>query len=378
MTEQTDTDSAADSAIESEARLARVARHPTVDLLTRTRAVMICQRPVVGLSSWLVDAARRSIEAGLVPTVVTPRATRLTLPMRSAVDNGLAQWLVRVVGGGFYDGMSGRQVSFEDEDFVTGEEIAPEFGEVVEPDAWQVLIALSVEHRAAIHTQLGGAVETLARAFTGVRPAGWGAHEPATETWGRADLTTFARRRMPADSRVVVIGAGAGTLSATTSVERTERGVEESLLCMVNAGPLSRQIEDVAEQARTALTELAGQETLGFAVAHLRPGRADLTEPSHEAAELLPLTILVGPRAVRGLGRQRLEQAPLPAPVAVGRARVPTLRFDLGGRSGLAWLQLADLVSYLGPERIVQAAPGLTEAAGAPPAAGTAARDDGL
>jgi Family of unknown function (DUF6177) len=337
-------------------------RHPTVDLLTRSRAVMMSQRPVVGLSSWLVDAARRAVDHGLIPTLVTPAATRLTLPTRAAVDAGLLQWVVRVVGGGFYDGMAGTAMAFDDDDFVAGAEVATQFGSVVAPDAWQVLVSLTIEHRAAIQTQLGGAVEILARALTGVRPAGWGTHEPVTEQWSRPELTTFARRRMPTDSQVVVVGAGQNSMTATLRAARTERGVEETLLCLVNAGPVTRPIDDVAAQARAALTEVAGAETAGFAAAHLRPGRADLTEPSHEAAQLLPLSILIGPRAVRALGRERLERAPLPA-TAVGRPRVPTLRFDLGGRGTSAWMQLADLVSYLGPQRVTAAVPGLADAA---------------
>lgn len=349
------------------------APHPTVDLLTDKRAIIISQRPVVGLSSWLADVLTRTPEAGVVLTIVTPKVTRLTLPVRMLASDGFLQWVVRTDEGDFYDGLLGNRLTFDGADFAGSDDRAGQFDELPEPEAWQVIVSLTVEHRATIHAQLGGAVEVLSRELTGTRPAGWGAHEPVSEPWDRARLTTLARRRMPRDTRLVAVGAGGSTLIATLRPSRTERGVEESVLCLINAGPLTRPIEDVSQAVRAALRDVAAGETVGFAVAHLRPGRADLTEPAHARAQPVPLAILVGPRAVKAIGRQRFFSPSLPVPTEVGRPRVPGLLFELGKGDVPPWHQLTDLVTQLGADRLRAAAPGLADLSdldGFPPAGG--------
>ena len=337
------------------------AAHPSVDLLTAARAVIISQRPVVGLSSWLTDVISRTADDELTVTLVTPATTRLTLPVRTLVAEGLAQWLVRPADGTFYDGLRGNPVIFDGVDFTDEAGRAAQFDEPPAhpgPPCWQVIISLTVEHRATVQAQLGGALEILTRALTGAPPVGWGVHEPVSQPWNRAELTTLARRRMPLETLLIATGADSSMI-ATIRPGRTQRGLEESVLCLINAGPVTRPVEDVARSVREALREVADTETVGFAVAHVRPGRGDLTEPGQARATPAPLAILVGPRAVRAIGRARFFRPSLPIAVDVGRPRAPGLLIGLGAEGAEPWRELSDLVLALGADRVRAAAPGL-------------------
>jgi hypothetical protein len=341
--------------------------HPAVDLVTDRRAILLYHRPVVGLSSALTDALSRFTRAGLVLTIVTSPRARLTLPVHALAADHVLQWVVQTPARQFYDGLSGQPLHYDGTEFIApdpaGEPVA-EFAESPPLDGgeatWQVLVSLTVEHRPTVHTQLGGAVETLSQAFAGAPPAGWGVHEPVSEPWNRAELTALARRRMPTDTRFVAVGPAPGSMIATIGATRTERGVEETVDALLTAGTTDADAAPVRVLAQQALCEIAERETVGFAWALLRPGRADLTEPARARALPMPLAVLIGPRAVRSIGRHRLETAPLPAPVAVGRPRLPALCGAVG-EAAPPWEQLADLVTYLGRDTILAAAPQLAE-----------------
>lgn len=338
--------------------------HPAVDLVTERRAIVLSRRPVVGLSTWLADAVSRFTPTNRIVTLVTGPDARLTLPVRTLVAAGVMQWVVQTDHRSFYDGMLGSVLDYDDIDFVPdpARGRAEQFAAVEEPTCLQVLVSMTVEHRPTVHAELGGAVEAVARAFTGAPPRGWGLHEPVSEPWNRTELTAVARRRMPTETQLTVIGAG---MIASVTAQRTDRGVEEHVVGLVDAGSPDRPIDEVRDISRRLLVEIGEQETVGFGWTHLRPGRRDLTEMGRVRALPIPITLLIGPRAVRGLGRQHLLAAPLPVPIEVGRPRVPGLCWSLGAEDIAAWDQLAALVRYLRPERILEVAPQLAQALGA-------------
>src|SRR5206468_2697123 len=145
--------------------------HPSVDVVTARRAIILVNRPVVGLSSWLADALSRFTPAGLVVTLVTGAATRVTLPVRTLIASKVVQWVIQSADGGFYDGLTGLPQRFDDVEFVArSRRPVPQFLEVRDHPCWQVLTTLTIEHRADLHTELGGAVESLSRAFGGDVP----------------------------------------------------------------------------------------------------------------------------------------------------------------------------------------------------------------
>ncbi len=347
-------------------------QHPSVDVVTARRAILLVNRPVIGLSSWLVDALSRFTPAGLVVTLVTGPDTRVTLPVRTLIASRVMQWVIQSPDGGFYDGLDGLPQRFDVVEFVArSQRPVPQFLEVRDHPCWQVLTTLTVEHRADLHTELGLAVEQISTAFGGGVPRGWGLHEPVTEAWDRIELTAVARRRMPTELQLAVVGPQpddadepAETMVAALTAQRTSRGVEEQVTALSNGGPVTRSVAEIREVSYNLLAAAADTQTVGFAWTHLRPGLADLTEPARARPEPAPTAVLIGPRAVRALGKEILLRAPLPAPEQVGSPRAPALLWRLGANGTPGWEELAGLVRHLRPERIVEVAPQLAEALG--------------
>jgi hypothetical protein len=82
--------------------------HPAVDLITDKAAVVIQERPVVPLTSWLVDAATACAEARQGLQILTSADSRITLPLRTTLSEPKARWVVREPGDtGYFDGFSG-------------------------------------------------------------------------------------------------------------------------------------------------------------------------------------------------------------------------------------------------------------------------------
>ena len=63
---------------------------PAIDLRTDKVVVIMQDRPVVGMSAWLVDALAAAEAADLGVQLVTPATTRLTFAVRSTLFGGLS------------------------------------------------------------------------------------------------------------------------------------------------------------------------------------------------------------------------------------------------------------------------------------------------
>ncbi|GAB2476068.1 DUF6177 family protein [Jatrophihabitans fulvus] len=353
------------------------APHPAVDVVTSDSAVMLSNRTVVGLSSWLVDAVVGETRAGRVPVLVTGPDGRVTPAVRALAMSGRLHWVVQLPDGRIHDAASGIPLGLEDGRVVVPDTATaavtppvPEFEAVADADreaaAWQVIVAATVEHRADVHTRVGDGIEALSRVLTAAPPAGWGLYEPVTESWRPSDLTAFARRRMPDPTQfVVVTPAAAGrSLLATVLVQRTDRGVEEQIDAVASVGSLDLAFDRVVGRSVDALLALGEAGTVGFAWTYARPGAADLTEVPRRRAAPLPTAVLVGPRAVRALGADRAREAPLPPPRTVGRPRVPGLVWAIGADGRDPWDDVDALVRHLGPQRIVEVSPAFAQMLG--------------
>ncbi|MEV8114221.1 DUF6177 family protein [Streptomyces xiamenensis] len=227
------------------------AAHPAIDALTATSAVLLQDRPVVGVSPWLQDALRAVHESGRTLYLVTPEHTRLTLPLYELLPTQPLRWVVRY-GETFYDGFTGAALTWRDGGYA--ERTGPD-GQPVLAAAWHDsrlpylddphgpelisrhnALAGSAERRLTFHVRtrhnaredlvLGGALEAVWRAVTGGPPAGWGPAEPAGRPWSRAELTALARERAPEPSYLLVTGGDAAA-SAALRIARTTAGVEE-------------------------------------------------------------------------------------------------------------------------------------------------------
>ena len=61
---------------------------PAIDIRTDKVVVIMQDRPVVGMSAWLVDALAAAEAEGLGVQLVTPATTRLTFAVRTTLFSG--------------------------------------------------------------------------------------------------------------------------------------------------------------------------------------------------------------------------------------------------------------------------------------------------
>jgi uncharacterized protein DUF6177 len=173
--------------------------------------LIVQDRPVVGLTTRLIDAARRCGESGGCLQLLTPDTTQLTLPASDLLRCRNAHWVVRS-GSAHFDGHTGQRMRWNGDGFVLS---GPEPPDGV-PDGLFV-VDVAVFH--ATPPELGGVLEVCVDWLAGGVVTGWGTAEPVTQRWSRNNLTEFCQERAPEPTKVVVVGGTAavpvlGTLTA--------------------------------------------------------------------------------------------------------------------------------------------------------------------
>ncbi|MFC0597328.1 DUF6177 family protein [Streptomyces palmae] len=333
---------------------APAAAQPAVDVLTDQVAVVLLDRPVIGMSTWLSEALAAALLSDRGLQIVTPAHVRLSFPTRSLLTGPLSRWVIQDGEGGYYDGLSGAVLRWRDGAFAPVD--APEgqtpvgrpFEEFQPTGERQLLLSLHARHPASEQLVLGGALETAWRALTGAAPAGWGTAEPAALPWSRARLTETARARAPESTWTVVVGDHRGRPAiGTLTVSRTTGGVEEQMTLAVGYGPAEEPPVDALPGLADTLVREHGLVSL---LAQVRSGRRDLTAPAHFEPPPVPVAFAVGPEEVREIGAAHARRPPIDAaPVQLGPAARPGLFYPLGddGHGGAAWTALEALVRHL-------------------------------
>ncbi|MEV5827150.1 DUF6177 family protein [Spirillospora sp. NPDC052242] len=257
----------------------------TVDLLTGRVGVVMQNRPVVSMSSWMAEAVRVCSAEGKGLQVVTPAHARLTLPLRLALNGPDCRWVVTGADGGFFDGLSGAVLDWD------GERFAPNGarrGHERHDGSFLVVDAI-VRHTAYDTLTLGVAAQTLCESLGGP-PVGWGTSEPAANPWDVEALTGVCRDRAPQGTWLVF--AGEESVVGTMTVTRTDAGVQESITVGAPAGA----------DARGAAERLAAGFSLVSVVAQRVPGRDDLTVGAAECGPPVPVGLGLGPEVAVELG----------------------------------------------------------------------------
>jgi hypothetical protein len=332
---------------------AAAAAHPAVDVVTGRVAVVLQDRPVVPLSAWLADAARACAASGRGLQVVTPPGSRLTTPLRFALDGPDTRWVVRDAGGRTcYDGRSGRRLEWVGDAFVPtptqldpAPPLAPEFTDPSGPAGRRLLLEVRLRHPATAMARLGGALEAVCAVLTGEPPRGWGTAEPATEPWDGKQLTAFARRRAPAPTLLVVVGGGRRPAVGTVRVSRAAAGVDETVTLVVG-GPGQAPLDALPEVAEALA---AAGEPLVSMLAQACPGPADATWEPRLAGLPVPVGLAVGADEVARLGLGHALAAPVPLARRLGPQDRPAVWFHLGdGTTPAGWDRLAAVLQHVG------------------------------
>ncbi|MCK8680969.1 DUF6177 family protein [Streptomyces lichenis] len=329
---------------------------PGIDVLTEHAVVIMQDRPVVAATSWLIEAMRTAFGTGRELNIVTPIGVRLTFPMRELLRRTPSRWVVRSPDGGYYDGLTGVVLHWQDGRYVpvAGQDGASLIAEPFQDrpsnamEGAQLSLSYRTVHFADERLVLGGALESAWRVLTGSPPAGWSTAEPVGIPWSPGRLTELARdrARQSASTWLAIVGEPEHPTIATMRVAHTAAGVEEHVVLTTRhlAGdvPPLDCVREVAEK-------LATRHGLATMVAELRAGSTDLTTPAYRESPPVPLSVTLGASAVAGLGLNRARHIlPDVSPTLFGPASSPALHFPLSdGAPAEAWWRLQRLGRHL-------------------------------
>lgn len=311
---------------------------PAVDVLTDTTAVVIQDRPLIAMTSWLSDALRTTTATDRALQIVTPPTARLTLPTRTALRGLPNRWVVQDPEHGYYDGLSGAVLHWKKGTFTPAQDeqgatvVAEAFAPAPDVGDRQLILTLRTRHPADEHLVLGHALEAALRHLTGAPPAGWSTAEPVNLPWSTGKLTDLARARAPRPTWLVAVGHPDRPALATVRVLRTPAGVEEDITLALGYGGDETPPLHAVEELATALDAEHGLVTL---LTSLRPARRDLTVPPRLEAPLVPVTFTLGSEEAGTIGLARAGHPPLgPMPTRLGPEGKPALHYVLGDGSG--------------------------------------------
>jgi hypothetical protein len=331
---------------------------PGVDLITEKVAVIMQDRPVVGMSAWLSDAAASAKAAGRAVQLVTPKSSRITWPVRSALfGSAFARWVVTGEDGEYFDGLNGVRLQWNGDLFVarpaagSGKpDLHPDFL-VDERPFGQLHLTVRVRHKPVASVVLGRVAERLFTAASGAGPAGWSTSEPVTQPWSPDALTEYCRRRAPQPTWLVLAGQPGGEFRpsiGTLETRRTRSGLDETVtLAVAQPGlelPETHRIGEWIDEIADHF-ELVSATVLG---AH---GAADGTYEPRFLGLPCPIGVAAGNEAVRASSlADLLNIEGVSRAVAIGPARSPAVWYPLGdGRTPSDWQRHANLMDKLIP-----------------------------
>jgi hypothetical protein len=333
---------------------------PGVDLITEKVAVVMQDRPVVGMSAWLADALTAAKMEGRDIQLITSADTKLTWPVRSMLFNGLySKWVVTAADGESFDGLNGVRLKWNGEMFIArstvrqGEpnaDIHPEF--VVQEESYGHLqLTVRVRHKPAGGTVLGGVAERLFTATTGSGPAGWATSEPVTQPWSPTALTEYCRDRAPDPTWLVLAGQPGPEFKpavGTLEVRRTQSGLDETItLAVAQPGldfPALNTVGDLIDEVADNF-ELISAMVLGS------NGAADGTYLPRFVGMGCPIGLGAGNEAVRASSVAKLLVVDgISNAMAIGPVHAPAIWYPIGdGREPRDWEKYATVMKKLLP-----------------------------
>ncbi|MFH8519418.1 DUF6177 family protein [Streptomyces gelaticus] len=316
------------------------AAQPAVDALTDKVAVIIQDRPVIAMTAWLSDAFRAAANAELGLQIVTSPGATLSPAVRNSLSGWPSRWVVQDEKDGYYDGLSGAVLRWQNGMFATVEAadatpedprtpVAAAYQEVTDTGERQLAISFRAVHPADDRLVLGGALEAVWQELTGQPPAGWGTAEPANLPWSLRRLTDVAFDRAPEPTWLVVVGSPERPGLATVRISRTKAGVEEDVTLAFGYGPGE---EPPLEALPRVAEVLATRHHLQSMLVQLRKARRDLAVPPRFEGPGVPVAFVLGAEEVREMPGDRARRTPLSEPpVQLGPRSRPALYYPLPG-----------------------------------------------
>ncbi|MEV1019693.1 DUF6177 family protein [Streptomyces sp. NPDC050264] len=322
---------------------------PIVDVLTDSTAVVLADRPALGLTTWLSDVLRITTAADRALHIVTPPHVRLTIPLRTALSGAPNRWVIQDPDCGYYDGLSGAELTWQGGTFSTlgNGKVAQAFTNGAAPtEERQLAVAFRTLHAPDADLLLGGALEAAWRHLTGAPPTAWGTAEPVNLPWSARQLTDLARDRSPDPTHALAVGTPDRPAIATHRTTRTTTGVAEDVHLTLGYRTDEPVPLDVIESLAAELVDHHGLTTM---LTTLTAAHADLTLPPHLTATSIPVAFTLGATDVGSIGLAHARRPPLALkPVELGTPSQPALHYPLGdGTEPQPWTTLQALSTHL-------------------------------
>ncbi|MEU2369167.1 DUF6177 family protein [Streptomyces pseudogriseolus] len=310
---------------------------PVVDVLTGSTSVVLADRPVLALSTWLSDVLRGTARSERALQIVTPPHVRVSAAARATLLHVPNRWVVQDADQGYYDGLSGAVLRWQNGTFAPAlsadgtSTVADAFTRTSPTDERQLVVAFRTAVPANEDVVLGEGVEAAWRTLTGSPPAGWGTAEPVNLPWSPSRLTDLARGRAPEPTHLLVTGRPGRPALGWIRVTRTTAGVEQDVTLHIGYGKDEEPPLDAIAPLAEALVTRHGLTTLLVSV---RRASRDLTTPPVLQAPPVPVAFTLGARDVRDIGLTHARRPPVGIrPVPLGPASAPALHYPLGDGS---------------------------------------------
>lgn len=333
---------------------------PGVDLITDKVAVVMQDRPVIGMSSWLSDVLTSAKTESRDVQLVTPKTSTITWPVRSMLFSGAySKWVVTGDDGEYFDGLNGVRLKWNGDLFVArstaepGEQTAdlhPDYVVQEEPFG-HLQLTVRVRHKPVASLVLGRLAERLFKATTGNGPAGWATSEPVTQPWSPEALTEYCRDRAPEPTWLVLAGQpgkefkpAVGTLEA----RRTQSGLDETItLAVAQPGidlPTTNAIGDLIDEVADNFELISAMAMGGY-------GAVDGTYQPRFVGMGCPIGIGAGNEALHGSNLQEMLKVDgISNALAIGPAHEPAIWYPIGnGREPRDWEKYAKVMDKLIP-----------------------------
>ena len=310
--------------------------------------------PVIFLNAGRISLLAQAQHEGRRALLVTDELSCLTPAFAEVWREAGAAWVVRSPNG-LREGFSGRRLSEVGDVFTASpirsvDDVDLGFLRPGPATAVQLMAIISLRHQARLTTILGGSIAGLAKIASGRAPGVWGAHEPAGNRWHREDLTTFAQSQMPGPVLVVAVGT---RFRSTLTVQRTSAGIEEITEAHLSLGvPSTVAFEDHRSRMIGYLADLAQNAMPLVGLIMARPGRDDLLIPAFLQHPPTPVTLLIGPPAIRALDVSVDQMVRHFGALRVGRPRIPGLIFSLGSLGEVTWPLLDEILMSIGGDQV--------------------------
>jgi hypothetical protein len=212
---------------------------PGIDAITDKALIIEQERPVIGLSTWLLDAAVAAERSDRELQLVTTQDSRITEAVRTQLLTGGTRWIVKGPNA-HYDGVTGVEVAWDGAQFaqVGGDDaprLTPDWLAKPATVATALQVVARVRYPAAESAVVGRSTAFLIENLAGAPPAGWGTEEPVSQLWNPEELTTFCRRWAPRSTLLTVTG-GSRPANGVIEIDVRPAGLEETTTIVVGQG----------------------------------------------------------------------------------------------------------------------------------------------